>query len=73
MYLRSEPLTIEETKEFLTRVYKANLETNKVSARTSQDGIAELLTSSNYPHPDNRKWTRDEVRKVCKLWNIATK
>lgn len=73
MYLRSEPFTIEETKEFLTRVYKANFETTKISARTSQDTIAELLISSSYPHPNNRKWTRDEVRKVCKMWEIATK
>jgi hypothetical protein len=65
--------TLEDTKRLITSIYKANLENNNPSDRTSQEGISNILTRQNYPHPNGKKWNRDEVRKICKLWDIATK
>jgi hypothetical protein len=73
MYLSGEPTTVEDTREFIDRIYKTNLEFDKVSDRVSQEEIAKLLSNHKYPHPNGKKWNRDEVRRVCKLWDIVTK
>jgi hypothetical protein len=73
MYLEDKIYTLEDTQTLITNIYQANLSTTVISARTSQDGISKILTDGNYPHPNSKKWNRDEVRKVAKLWEIITK
>lgn len=73
IYLSDEKYTLEDTQTYLQGKGDYNRTREKMSDRISQDDIAIHLQTYNYPHPNNRKWTRDEVRKVCKLWQIATK
>jgi hypothetical protein len=73
IYLDPQRYTLEDTRIYLQGKGDYNRTREKMSDRISQDDIATHLRACNYPHPENRKWTRDEVRKVFKLWSIATK
>lgn len=65
--------TLEETLQLITTIYQTNLNTPAHSQRSSQEEISNILITGSYPHPTSKKWNRDEVRKVCKLWDIKTK
>lgn len=71
--LSNQPYTLDDTRIYLQGKGDYNRTRNKMSDRISQEDIAIHLSAYNYPHPQNRKWTRDEVRKVCKMWSIATR
>ena len=69
--LTSQSYTLEDTRTYLQGKGDYNRTREKRSDRISQDDISIHLHTYNYPHPSEKKWSRDEVRKVLKLWQIA--
>jgi hypothetical protein len=65
--------TLEDTKKYLQQKADYNLSQSKQSDRINQTTQAEYLKTRNYPHPTGKKWNRDEVREICKMWDIKTK
>lgn len=65
-----QPYNLEDTKTYLRDKCDYNRTRERRGDRISQGDISIHLLTYNYPHPSNKKWSRDEVRAVCKLWEF---
>ncbi len=62
--------SIEDTKTLISQKFDSRRTTK--GNRITLEEIATQLTTYNYPHPQGKKWTRSEVTKIAKLWEIRT-
>lgn len=68
--VEQKPFTLEDTNEFLHQKVGHNRDNPNRTERITQQSIADHLNCYSYPHPTGKKWTRTEVSKICKMWNI---